>query len=86
MSDGTVNKAIKRLGYGKEAVAHGFRALARTAIAERLKYPADHIEKQLAHKTFDPNGEAYNRTQSLEERIIMMQDWADYVEELKWQR
>ncbi len=34
MSDGTVNKAIKRLGFGEKMVAHGFRALARTTIRE----------------------------------------------------
>ena len=38
MSDGTVNKAIKRLGYVEDMVAHGFRALARTTIREKLKY------------------------------------------------
>lgn len=82
MSDGTVNKAIKRLGYGKEAVAHGFRALARTTIREKLKYDSEIIEKQLAHKTNNPLGEAYDRTQFLPERFKMMQDWADYLQEL----
>ena len=80
MSDGTVNKAIKRLGFGDIAVAHGFRALARTAIREKLKYDSEIIEKQLAHKTKNPLGEAYDRTQFLEERKTMMQDWADYLD------
>ncbi|MAE51229.1 MAG: integrase [Micavibrio sp.] len=82
MSDGTVNKAIKRLGYGKDMVAHGFRALARTTIRERLGYDSEVIEKQLAHKTKNPLGEAYDRTQFLETRVIMMQDWADFVDGL----
>ena len=54
MSDGTVNKAIRNLGYGKKMVAHGVRPLARTAIRERLKYDSEVIEKQLAHKTSNP--------------------------------
>ncbi len=83
MSDGTVNKAIKRLGYGKDAVAHGFRALARTTIREKLKYDSEIIEKQLAHKTSNPLGEAYDRTQFLDERKTMMQDWADYIDGVK---
>lgn len=83
MSDGTVNKAIKRLGYGKDMVAHGFRALARTTIREKLKYDSEIIEKQLAHKTKNPLGEAYDRTQFLEEREVMMQEWADFVDRLK---
>jgi len=83
MSDGTVNKGIKRLGFGHRTVAHGFRALARTTIREKLKYDSEVIEKQLAHKTSNPLGEAYDRTQFLDERIEMMQAWADYLDELR---
>lgn len=79
MSDGTVNTALKRLGFGKVAVAHGFRALARTTIREELDYDSEVIEKQLAHKTRNPLGEAYDRTQFLPERKKMMQDWANYI-------
>ena len=82
MSDGTVNKAIKRLGYGKNMVAHGFRALARTTIRERLNYESEVIEKQLAHKSPGPLGEAYDRTDFLDKRIPMMQDWADFIDAL----
>lgn len=82
MSDGTVNKAIKRLGYGKDMVAHGFRALARTTIREQLKYDSEIIEKQLAHKSPGPLGEAYDRTQFIDERTKMMQDWADYLDKV----
>lgn len=80
MSENTVNQAIKRLGFGDIAVAHGFRALARTTIREKLKYDSEIIEKQLAHKTRNPLGEAYDRTQFLPDRKPMMQDWADYVD------
>lgn len=79
MSDGTVNKAIKRLGFGKDMVAHGFRALARTTIREKLGYDSEVIEKQLAHRSAGSLGEAYDRTQFLKERRRMMQDWADYI-------
>lgn len=82
MSDGTVNKAIKRLGYGKDMVAHGFRALARTTIREKLGYDSEIIERQLAHKPSGALGAAYDRTQFLDERVKMMQDWADYVDAL----
>jgi integrase len=82
MSDGTVNKAIKRLGYGKDMVAHGFRALARTTIREKLNYDSEIIERQLAHKASGPLGEAYDRTQFLDKRTVMMQEWADYIDRL----
>jgi integrase len=80
MSDGTVNLAIKRLGFGKQLVAHGLRALARTVIREKLKFDSEIIERQLAHKTSNPLGEAYDRTEFLEERKVMMQKWADYLD------
>ena len=80
MSDGTLNKAIRRLGFGDDLVAHGFRALARTAIREKLGYDSEIIEKQLAHKSPGPLGEAYDRTKFLDDRKKMMQDWADFVD------
>lgn len=82
MSDGTVNKAIKRLGFGEDMVAHGFRALARTTIREQLGYDSEVIERQLAHKASGPLGEAYDRTQFLPQRKKMMQHWADYLDVL----
>ena len=51
MSDGTINAALRRLDYGtNEHVAHGFRAMARTMLAERLAgIPQDMVEAQLGH-------------------------------------
>jgi len=31
----------------------------------------------------DPNGRAYNRTAFLPERRVMMQAWADYLDQLR---
>lgn len=89
MSDGTVTKAIARLGFGKNMVAHGFRALARTAIREQIKegnrpkYDNDVVERQLSHTTREELGEAYDRSKYLELRIEMMQDWSDLIFSLK---
>lgn len=80
MSDGTVNVAIKKLGYKGRMTAHGFRALARTTIREKLGYDPDVIECQLAHKAAGPLGEAYNRAQFLDKRKKMMQEWANYLD------
>lgn len=50
MSENTVNVALRRLGYDKEtATAHGFRAMARTLMVERLGMDPEVIEAQLAH-------------------------------------
>lgn len=80
MSEATVSKALHRLGYKGKMTAHGFRALARTAIREKLKYYPDIIEAQLAHKPSGPLGRAYDRAQFLDERKQMMQDWADFID------
>lgn len=83
MSDGTLNTAMEKLGYLSDvATVHGFRATARTLLAERLCIDRDVIELQLAHEVRDQNGRAYNRTEFRRERTQMMQMWADYLEDL----
>jgi integrase len=84
MSDSTLVAAFRAMGIAAdEAVAHGFRATARTLIAEKLNVPEQVIEAQLAHTVKDSLGNAYNRTEWLKERTKMMQRWADYLERLK---
>lgn len=84
MSDAAVNAALRRMGYDTktEITGHGFRAMARTILAEELHQKPEVIEHQLAHKVPDVLGAAYNRTKFLKERRIMMQTWADYLERL----
>ena len=62
---------------------HGFRATARTILAERLEFDPLLIEAQLAHAVRDANGRAYNRTSYVEQRRTMMQTWADYLDKLR---
>ncbi len=85
MSDAAVNAALRRMGYDTktEITGHGFRAMARTILAEELHQKPEVIEHQLAHKVPDTLGTAYNRTKFLKERREMMQLWADYLDKLK---
>jgi integrase len=84
MSENTVRGALRRMGYGNDDMtAHGFRAMARTMIAERLDIAPEVIEAQLAHAVSDSLGRAYNRTQYLEQRRDMMVKWADYLDRLR---
>lgn len=85
MSEAAVNAALKRMGYDtqNEITGHGFRAMARTILHERLNIDPHIIEHQLAHKVPDALGTAYNRTKFIDQRTAMMQTWADYLEELK---
>lgn len=85
MSEAAINAALKRMGYDTqtEMTGHGFRAMARTLLHEQLKFDPAPIEHQLAHKVPDSLGTAYNRTKFLDERVKMMQEWADYLDKLK---
>lgn len=85
MSPAAVGAALKRLGFDTktEITGHGFRAMARTILHERLKFDPAVIEHQLAHRVPDSLGSAYNRTKFLDDRISMMQTWADYLDKLK---
>lgn len=84
MSDNTINAALRRMGYNtqEDITGHGFRATARTILDEVLEFDPAVIEMQLAHTVKGSLGRAYNRTQYLEKRRIMMQQWADYLDEL----
>ncbi len=83
MSDSTMIAAMHRLGYKDQMTVHGFRAMARTLLVERLNYPAEYVEQQLAHSVKDPNGRAYNRTTFFDQRRDMLQAWADFLDRLK---
>jgi integrase len=87
MSDAAINAALRAMGFAQdELTAHGFRATARTMLAERLGVPTEVIEAQLAHTVKDSLGRAYNRTEFHEERKKMMQMWADYLDHLRQAR
>lgn len=84
MSDNGILSALRRMGFPKdEMTGHGFRAMARTLLAERLGVDEAVIEAQLAHAVRDSLGRAYNRTQFMEQRRRMLQQWADYLDQLR---
>ena len=84
MSENTVNAALRAMGFpADEVTGHGFRATARTMLAERLDVPESVVEAQLAHSVRDSLGRAYNRTEFLAQRRTMMQAWADYLDALR---
>lgn len=83
ISDGTLNAALRRMGYAKDEVtAHGFRASASSLLNESGKWHPDAIERQLAHMESDDVRRAYARAEHWKERVEMMQWWADYLDVL----
>jgi len=85
MSHAAVNAALRRMGYDTKTkiTGHGFRAMARTILAEELHIAPEVIERQLAHKVPDALGTTHNRTKFLKKRRVMMLQWADNLEQLK---
>lgn len=87
ISENTLNHALRRLGYSRdEIVSHGFRAMFSTVANENIEqhgYHSDIIERHLAHVEKNKVKGAYNRAEYWEQRIGLMQWWADYIDEVK---
>jgi integrase len=85
MSENTLNSALRRLGYGPDAMtAHGFRAMAATRLNEMGRWNPDAIERQLGHEEQNAVRRAYTHgAEYWSERVAMMQAWADYLDELR---
>lgn len=81
MSENTINKALRLLGYEGRQTGHGFRHLLSTELNGR-GYNRDWIERQLAHGDADEIRDTYNHATYLEQRREMMQAWADSIDAL----
>lgn len=75
--------ALKRMGYRGKMTGHGFRSLAMGVIKERLDYRHEVVDRQLSHASGDAYGEAYDRALFLDERKVMMQQYADYLDNVE---
>nr|WP_244957633.1 site-specific integrase [Alicycliphilus denitrificans] len=67
---------------GRTAVVHGFRSTFRDWTAE-LGFERDMAELALAHDVGSAVERAYRRTDMVDRRRRMMQDWADYCSQPK---
>ena len=63
---------------GRVATAHEFRSSFRDWASEN-EYPQHLAESALAHQIKNAVERAYHRTDLLDQRRSMMQDWADFV-------
>jgi integrase len=84
ISENTLNVALRRMGYSSdEMTSHGFRALASTLLNESGQFSVDAIERALAHQEADAVRRAYARGEHWQERVKMMDWWANYLDELR---
>ncbi|GAA5107609.1 integrase arm-type DNA-binding domain-containing protein [Orbus sasakiae] len=83
MSENTVNQALRSMGYDTktELCGHGFRTMACSALVESGLWSTDAIERQMSHQERNKVRAAYTHKSGLiNERIQMVQWWADYLD------
>jgi integrase len=94
MSDMTISAVMRRMQADAEkagragyldpqsrcpAVPHGIRSTFRDWAAERTNYPRDMAEIALAHTVGSDVERAYRRSDMVEKRRAMMEDWAHFL-------
>lgn len=83
MSENTINKALRTMGYETKAevCGHGFRTMACSALIESGLWSRDAVERQMSHQERNSVRAAYiHKAEHLEERRLMMQWWADFLD------
>ncbi|HDU8603857.1 TPA: integrase arm-type DNA-binding domain-containing protein [Morganella morganii] len=83
MSENTINKALRVIGYNTktDVCGHGFRTMACSALNESGLWSKDAIERQMSHKERNGVRAAYvYKAEHLEARIEMIQWWSDYLD------
>ena len=78
-----LSAALRRMGFQGRHATHGFRAMLRTMARERLGVELDILEAQLAHAKRGEVQRAYDRTTFDDKRRVVMQAWADYLDNLR---
>ena len=78
MSENTLNLGLQRMGF--QATSHGMRSTFSTIANESLNFKHEVIEAALAHVRGDKVAAAYNRTDYFNERIKLMQWWANFLD------
>lgn len=79
LSNAAMSELLKGMGYEpKYATVHGFRSSFRDWCGDMTSYPNEMAEIALSHTVSDKVEAAYRRSNMLERRRRMMQDWANY--------
>ncbi len=84
LSDMAISELMRGM-YGRgefsdKAVPHGFRSTFRDWAAERTSYPDDLRKLASMHTVSDAVKAAYERTDLLDKRRDLMNEWADFLE------
>ncbi len=83
MSENTVNKALRVMGYDTkvDVCGHGFRTMACSSLIESGLWSKDAVERQMSHMERNSVRAAYiHKAEHLDERRLMLQWWADFLD------
>jgi integrase len=86
MSENTINKALRNMGYDttSDICGHGFRTMACSALSESTLWDRDIVERQMSHQERNGVRAPYiHRAEYLIQRKQMMQWWADFLDTLR---
>ena len=78
LSDMTLTAVLRRMDI--DCTVHGFRSTFRDWAGDRTHHPRDMIEFALAHTLDDKTEAAYRRSDALEKRRVLMQEWANFID------
>ena len=79
LSDMTLTKILRTVGLAERATVHGFRSSFRDWAAECTNASYAAMELSLAHHVGNAVERAYARSDLLEQRRALMDQWAEYV-------
>jgi len=83
MSDNTISKLMRDMRANREfkdeAVPHGFRSTFRVWCLEKTTYSSELAELSMMHIVGDSVYKAYQRSDGLERRRDIMQDWSNFI-------
>lgn len=77
----SLNYLIRKMGFSPEILtSHGLRSTFSTVLNDSGLFQPHWIEAQLSHTDKNKTRASYNHAEYLEQRINMMQWWADFIE------
>ena len=83
-NENAVNVVLRKAGLHHKVVGHGFRKLFSTAAYSLWPYRGNNreraIEHSLAHVNSETVEQTYNKSEFLNERLLLLQWWADHLD------
>ena len=79
LSDMTLTRVLKVTGLHERATVHGFRSTFRTWLSEQTSASFEVMELSIGHSVGNAVQKSYARSDQLEKRRALIQQWADYL-------